>query len=647
MTARKKPLFVTTVAHADSDPFRLLVDAVKDYGIFLTDPAGLVSSWNSGAELSKGYAADEIIGQHFSVFYTADDLAAGAPQVGLDAALALGRFEVEGRRVRRSGEVFWAIVTITTIHDAFGQHVGFANVTRDITERRQAEDALRLSEAAFRDMANAVPMVIWVTDITGGCTFVNEQWTTWTGQSLEEARGFGWMARVHPDDREGAAARFTIANNAERAFRDEFRLQRQTGEYASVVSFAQPSLAATGAFRGYVGCVLDMTEQKLLEKKLSQAQKMEAFGQLAGGVAHDFNNLLTVISGYSDLVLDMIGPDDPKHQSLVEISEASQRAASLTRQLLSFSRLTLLEPVVLDVNVLVTNASTLLRRTIGEDVLLTTLLAPNIGWVKVDPGQMEQVLMNLVINARDAMPHGGAVTIETSSVELDAAYTALHLDAVPPGRYVSLTVSDNGCGMTPDVQARVFEPFFTTKAPGRGTGLGLATVHGIVKQSAGHVSVYTEPGNGTVFTIYLPVVDDADVPATTVRGDSTVTGGRESILLVEDDDAVRGIALLALQAQGYDVSHAESGMKAREISRARPRPIDLLLTDVVMPGVSGPELAGQLRLAHPGLKVLYVSGYTDDAVIRHGILQADVAFLQKPYTPVSLARKVREVLDAP
>jgi PAS domain S-box-containing protein len=408
--------------------------------------------------------------------------------------------------------------------------------------------------------------------------------------------------------------------------------------------FNTPLLDADGRFTGLVSLAEDVTERRRLEGQYLQAQKMEAVGRLAGGVAHDFNNLLTIINGYSDLVLHQLGPADPARELVQEITRAGERAAGLTRQLLAFSRQQVVAPQVLDLNALVLDLEKMLRRLIGEDVELTSVLRPHLGPVKADPGQIEQVLMNLAVNARDAIPRGGKITLETDDVDLDEGYGVEHVN-VPPGRYVLLAVSDTGHGMTPEVQAHLFEPFYTTKEKGKGSGLGLATVYGIVKQCGGHVQVYSEPGVGTTFKIYLPRVE----PVGPVKPSShapALPRGSETILLVEDEAAVRSIARHILQAGGYTVLEAADGAAARRLCGEHAGPIHLLVSDVVMPGVGGRELAEQLSALHPEMRVLYLSGYTDDAVVRHGILQESVNFLQKPFSSAVLAHKVREVLDA-
>jgi nitrogen-specific signal transduction histidine kinase/ActR/RegA family two-component response regulator len=396
------------------------------------------------------------------------------------------------------------------------------------------------------------------------------------------------------------------------------------------------------------GSVTDITERKraeetrrILESRLAQAQKMEAVGRLAGGVAHDFNNLLTVIIGYCEL-LRATGPlADAGHDMVEGICAASERAAALTRQLLTFSRQQVVEPCVLDLNAVVADTEKMLRRLIGEDIRLETVLQPALAPVRADPGQIGQVIMNLAVNARDAMPSGGKLTIETATVELDETFAETR-----PGRYVLLAVTDTGQGMTPEVKARVFEPFFTTKGSGRGTGLGLATVRTIAEQNRGFVAVYSEPGRGSTFKVYLPTLDGSArvEPAGLTPGGPV--GGTETILLVEDEDAVRAVTRRILQGLGYTVVEASGGFEALRWAEQFAGTIDLLVTDVVMPDLGGRKLVEELTLVRPGLKVLYLSGYTDDAVVRHGVLHADVAFLQKPFTVEALARKVRQTLAA-
>jgi signal transduction histidine kinase/ActR/RegA family two-component response regulator len=393
------------------------------------------------------------------------------------------------------------------------------------------------------------------------------------------------------------------------------------------------------------GTVTDITDRRLLEEQLRQSQKMEAIGQLAGGIAHDFNNLLTTVLGYSNMALNRLSPHEPIREEIEEIQKAGERAANLTRQLLAFSRKQLFEPKVVDVNARIVDSTRMLGRLIGERIRLVTQLDPSLGTVRADPGQIEQVLVNLVVNARDAMPDGGTLTIRTQNADVDPVSARRHFGA-PPGSYVVLSVADTGVGIDSDTQKRIFEPFFTTKDKPLGTGLGLATVYGIVRQSGGQVYVESEPGEGATFFIYLPSVDEAVSPD---EGDTAPTGaahGSETILLVEDEGPVRELTRRCLEQRGYAVLHAASAEEAIDLLSGHGGPLDLLLTDVVMPGASGPDLARRLTGERPDLQVLFVSGYPDDSPGSAGLLEPGAPFLQKPFTADTLARKVRDVLDA-
>jgi PAS domain S-box-containing protein len=394
----------------------------------------------------------------------------------------------------------------------------------------------------------------------------------------------------------------------------------------------------------FTGFVRDITERRLLEDELRQAQKMEAVGRLAGGIAHDFNNLLTIIAGRAHFALERLGPGATAQRDLDTIIGAAGRAESLTRQLLAFGRKQVLRVEVLDLGVVVENMRRLLERTIPEDIVIATTAAPDLGRVKADPTQIEQVIMNLVVNARDAMPRGGRLSIEVSNVELDDAYARTHLEA-QAGSYVMLAVSDTGTGMDRETVMRIFEPFFTTKQPGKGTGLGLATVYGIVRQSHGHVAVYSEPGHGTMFRIYLPREVEAPAPASPGPADGP-TGGSETVLLVDDDAEVVELAQEILASEGYRVLAARHPDEALVAAERHPTTIDLVLTDVVMPKMSGPQLFERLQATRPHARVLYMSGFADGAMLHHGVLEAGRTFLAKPFTRQTLTRKVREVLEA-
>ncbi|HXG45519.1 MAG TPA: response regulator [Gemmatimonadales bacterium] len=455
-----------------------------------------------------------------------------------------------------------------------------------------------------------------------------------------------FRAAIHPDDEARVIASCTRAVETGRPATLEFRIRRPDGALRWIEGRLIPVAEAEAAGVRLDGVVRDVTEQRRLADQLRQAQKMEAVGRLAGGVAHDFNNLLTVITSYADLLLEELALADPRRAEVEEIRKAAASAAALTRQLLAFSRQQVLEPRVLDVNAVVSAAQKLLKRLLGEDITLVTVLAPELGTVRADPGQLEQLIVNLAVNARDAMPEGGKLTIETANADMDEAYVRDH-PLARPGRYVMLAISDTGVGMDEATQRRIFEPFFTTKEAGKGTGLGLATVYGIVKQSGGFIWVYSEPGHGATFKIYLPRVDEPVEGAPTSAEPRELPRGTETVLLVEDAAAVRAVTRQILERLGYTVLEAPNGEVALHVATKHQGPLHLLLTDVVMPELGGRHLAEQLTALRPELRILYASGYTDDAVVRHGVLRPGTAYLQKPFTPELLARKVREVLDAP
>jgi two-component system, cell cycle sensor histidine kinase and response regulator CckA len=487
---------------------------------------------------------------------------------------------------------------------------------------------------------------VWVRDPDGRMVYNNPALADVLEYPPGELEGASTLDLVHPEDRPAAADLLAQATAERRGWSGVvFRWRHKDGSYRHLESNAVPTLDADGRLTGFQGADRDITERLRLEADLRQAQKMEAIGRLAGGVAHDFNNLLTVINGFSEMLLGDPTLDPNGRDLVAEIARAGDQAAALTRQLLAFSRKQVLAPRTLDLNVLVREMERMLVRLIGADVALSSSLDPDLGRVRADPGQLEQVLLNLAVNARDAMPDGGYLTVETRNVHLDAEYSQVSPGLVP-GPYVLLAVTDTGVGMTPEVKAKIFEPFFTTKEPGKGTGLGLATVFGVVEQSGGHVEVYSEPGRGTSFKVYLPRLTDGSDTPSSVDGWLIVPRGTETILLADDDPGVRALSRLALQSYGYTVLDAADGDEAVRVGQAHTGPIHLLVTDLVMPRAGGREVAERLGPIHPESRVLFLSGYTDDALVRHGVLEAGVAFLHKPFTPTTLARKVREVLDA-
>jgi len=552
--------------------------------------------------------------------------------------------ESQGYELEWAGRAFRS--RLEPLRSVEGEIVGVAGIAVDVTGERQAAAALRETEDRFRSAFEdaAIGMAIVAPD--GRFVRVNRALCELSGYSEDELLGLTVRDLTHPDDWEENRRRIRdVLAGPARTFQMEKRYVGKGGSEVWVLLSASLVRDAGGEPLYFVSEMQDVTGRKRTEEQLREAQKMDAIGQLAGGIAHDFNNLLTAIRGYAELVLARLGDEDPLRGDVDEIAIAADRASSLTRQLLAFGRRQVLQPAVLDPNAVVVDMERMLRRLIGEHIELVTALEPALGCVRADRGQIEQVILNLAVNARDAMHEGGRLTIATSSLELDAAGAQRHPD-LAPGRYVVLSASDTGAGIDARTKERVFEPFFTTKEPGKGTGLGLATVYGIVRQSGGQIELESEPGRGATFTVYLPHAGDgAPLPEIGVEPVPASTAGRGIVLLVEDDGQVRRLTHRLLEQEGYTVVAAPNAAGALALS-SRGEPIDLVLTDVVMPGMNGPELVELLRRERPGVGVLYMSGYADDQVIGRRELEADALLLEKPFTRELLGRKVREALAA-
>jgi PAS domain S-box-containing protein len=598
-----------------------------------------------GARSVFGYAAEELIAdpQLWRRSIHADDLKAVLDALG-HAVESRQPQAVECRFQAPQGAWRWLQLKVAAVAEGPQAGVRLDGVARDITDQRHAEEELRRSEGEHRSMVEHAPLGIYRSTVEGRIVAVNQALVAMLGyESAEAVLGLSLPLDVYaiPEERNRIVKQFADQDSA----RAEVEWRRRDGTPITVRLNVRTVRDRSGGLGSFEGIVEDVTEQRSVEEQFRQAQKMEAVGRLAGGVAHDFNNVLTVITTDADLLLGDLAPDDPRRADVEEIRDAALSAAALTRQLLAFSRKQVLQPRVLNLTEVIAALEKMLRRLIGEDVTLAFALAPDLGSVRADPGQIEQVILNLAVNARDAMPSGGQLLITTSNVDLDAVYLNGHAEATP-GRHVMIEVRDTGIGMDAATQARIFEPFFTTKEIGKGTGLGLATVYGIVKQSGGFLNVYSEPGLGTAFKIYFPRTDEPADTMDGAPGTQPPRGGHETVLVVEDDALLRKAAVAVLEKSGYRVLPAPDGHAALDLARELPGEIHLLLTDLIMPGMPGRALSEALVAIRPGVRVLFMSGYTDDTVLRNGVLEAGVAFLPKPFNASALARKVREVLDA-
>ncbi len=755
----------------NQERFRQVTETISEV-FWLTDP-----NKNQMIYISPGY--ENIWGRSCESLYT-------APQSWLeaihpndrsrvrDAALTRqmeGTYDETYRIVRPDGTIRWIHDRAFPVRNSTGAVHRIAGLAEDITKRVQAEEALRESERRFRLMADAAPVLIWMSGPDKLCTYFNKTWLDFTGRTMEQELGNGWAEGVHPEDFDRCLAIYVEAFDQRKPFQMEYRLRKADGSYGWILDSGVPRMQADGMFVGYIGACTDITEHKEIERALRasevrhrqivetaaegiwvidaaqtttfvnrrteemlgyapgemtgrslfefmddegraiceatiarghqgigeqhdfkfqrkdgrplwtivsttplfddqgiycgslgmltditarrhleeefrQAQKMEAVGRLAGGIAHDFNNLLTVITGYNEALLRKLDAPHPLHRYAEEVGKAAQRAATLTSQLLAFSRQQVAQPRVLDLNDVVASMENLLRRLLGEHITLITLLDPALGHINADPSQLEQVIMNLAINARDAMPEGGTITLTTAEVAFSSPEAAPQHVALPPGSYVTLSVRDEGIGMDTATQGLIFDPFYTTKEQGKGTGLGLAMVYGIAKQSGGAITVQSAIGQGTTLTLYLPRAATKMVPHQNTQSTAPVKGGAETILVVEDEQDLQALVVEQLIEVGYQVLCARDGQEALRLCLTETTRIDLLLTDVVMPGLQGPDLAQQLRAQWPHLKVLFTSGYPGNYLSGDTIFANGNAFLQKPFTAKSLLEKVRAILDS-
>ncbi|QCO06005.1 hybrid sensor histidine kinase/response regulator [Azospirillum argentinense] len=634
--------------------FELLVNSVHDYAIYMLDPQGIVTSWNPGVQRFKGYTAAEIIGQHFSRFYTDDDQRAGVPQRALSIASIEGKFEAEGWRIRKDGTRFWAHVIIDPIRDDAGKLIGFAKITRDVTERKQAQEALQQSEARFRLLVQGViDYAIFMLDATGHVTNWNSGAQRMKGYAAEEIVGEHFSRFYTAEDR-AAGIPLQGLRTAEQTGKFEtegWRLRKDgTRFWASVVIDAIRD--DNGRLVGFAKVTRDITERKLAQEALEetraalfQAQKMEAVGQLTGGIAHDFNNLLQAIGGSLEAIERRLMTGRGDIEAYVTAARASvDRAKTLTQRLLAFSRRQPLQPERTDLRTLVDGLRDLIERSVGEAIRVETRLAPELWPIWADANQVEAALLNLAINARDAMPHGGQLTIQGVNVHLDATAAASET-GVLPGDYTLLEVADTGTGMPPDVLDRAFEPFFTTKPIGQGTGLGLSQIYGFARQSGGYVRIDSEVGHGTSVKLYLPRSHEAETLASvpTKPPDQPQRPVPGTVLVVEDEPIVRMLLVEALREQGATVWEAEDGNEALAILNS-PVGIDLLVTDVGLPGITGQRVAETARSLRPDLKIIFLTGYTCNAVLDKELLAPHTRLLSKPIAIDQFLAQVNSML---
>src|SRR5215213_404950 len=635
---------------AREDAYRTPLSQVRDYTIFLIDAQGKPTSWSPGVQHVLGYERDEFLKTTAADLYTPEDQARGAPAADLADAVRHGRSSSDRWLVRKDGRRVWVSMSTSSVHDPQGRLLGCARRLRDLSEIQHTEEQLHRKEDTLELALEAAALGTWEYDLSTGEFSWDARARALVGlPKAGPVTHAQWLSAIHPEDREATVERWARALTDRTPYSAEYRVVWPDGSVHSLVAVGRYTAdATTGTRHHFTGVLLDLTERRRSEEQLHESLRLEALGRLAGGVAHDLNNMLAAILGYSDMLAKSFDRDDPRGSDVEGICRAAERSAALTRQLLAFARRELIQPRPLDLNAVIRQAKPMLPPVLGESIEVALELAPDLGVVLADARQIEQILMNLVLNARDAMPQGGRITIETRRVRLQPGAPAWRdLDPQTPGeRFALLSVGDTGHGMDAATLQRIWEPFFTTKPVGQGTGLGLASVYGAVKQSGGFVWANSEPGRGTTVEVYWPEIRaEADpLPAAVAR--PAVDGGHETVLVVEDEELVRRLSVRALRSRGYHCLEAADAGEALRLIEQVQGPIDLVITDVVMPGMSGGGLGDRLALLRPGLPVLYTSGFTDEEVIRRGMLEEGRPFLQKPSTPDELAQKVRAVLDA-
>jgi PAS domain S-box-containing protein len=641
----------------DARRLQLLVDGVGDYAIYMIDPQGRIVGWNLGAARLKGYESGEIIGHSFSEFYTPEDRAAGLPSKALNTARETGRFAGEGWRVRKDGSRFWASVVLDTIWDRDGELLGFAKVTRDVTERQAAHVNLLESEQRYRRLVEAViDYAIFQLDPAGHVSTWNTGAQRIKGYTRDEIVGQHFSRFYTDEDRQAGVPQKALQQAAKVGrYEAEGQRVRKDGSrfWASVV--IDPIYDEARQLVGFAKVTRDITERveaqrklKEIQDQLATSQKLEAIGQLSGGIAHDFNNLLMIVIGNLETAQRHLrqGTAGANLQRVLSnAARGAQRAAALTSRLLAFSRRQALDPKPLNVNAFLTGAVEFLQRSLGEQVEIEAVGGAGLWQIEVDVNQLESALVNLAINARDAMPNGGKLTIEAANVHVDDQYVRSNPE-MTSGQYVAICVTDTGIGMSPDTLNHAFEPFFTTKELGQGTGLGLSQVYGFVKQSGGHVKIYSELGQGTTVKVYFPrylgkaLGEDPAVDEPLAEGEQT-----ETVLVVEDDSDLRSYLAEILRGLKYRVITTSNAQSALMTLRANAQHVDLLLTDIIMPGMTGRELGKKAQEVRPALQVLYMTGYSRNAVVHQGRLDEGVELLQKPVSQGELANRVRAILD--